>query len=166
MLCFALERARAQIAWKCGGLDAAGLGRRHLPSDMTLGGMLKHLTLIEDRIVSEDLTDGPIAPPWTAASFDADPEWDWHSAAVRHPLRSCTGVGGRPSSGHGGSAAQALADGGLDRLSKRTIESGESPNLRRVLVDLCEEYIRHLGHADLLREAVDGLVGTDPPQPA
>jgi hypothetical protein len=43
-----------------------------------------------------------------------------------------------------------------------TTRSGESPNLRRVLVDLHDEYARH---ADLLREAVDGLVGEDPPQP-
>jgi hypothetical protein len=61
--------------------------------------------------------------------------------------------------------ARVLADGGLDQPSKFTTSSGESPNLRRVLVDLIEEYIRHTGHADLLREAVDGLVGEDPPQP-
>ena len=59
----------------------------------------------------------------------------------------------------------ALADGGLDQPAKFTTRSGESPNLRRVLVDLHDEYARHLGHADLLREAVDGLVGEDPPQP-
>jgi len=38
------------------------------------------------------------------------------------------------------------------------------PNLRRILVDLHDEYARHVGHADLFREAVDGLVGEDPPQ--
>jgi len=59
----------------------------------------------------------------------------------------------------------ALADGGLDQPAKFTTRSGESPNLRRVLVDLHDEYARHVGHADLLREAVDGLVGEDPPQP-
>jgi len=59
----------------------------------------------------------------------------------------------------------ALADGGLDQPAKSTTRSGESPNLRRVLVDLHDEYARHVGHADLLREAVDGLVGEDPPQP-
>src|SRR6266542_6881186 len=49
MLLFALERSRAQFAWKCGGLDAAGLSQRHPPSAMTLGGLLKHLALVEDR---------------------------------------------------------------------------------------------------------------------
>ena len=57
-----------------------------------------------------------------------------------------------------------LADGDLDQPSTFITSSGEHPNLRRVLVDLIEEYIRHTGHADLLREAVDGLVGEDPPQ--
>jgi hypothetical protein len=44
-------------------------------------------------------------------------------------------------------------------------QPGESPNRRRIPVDLHDEYARHVvGHADLLREAVDGLVGEDPPQ--
>ena len=57
-----------------------------------------------------------------------------------------------------------LADGGADQPSTFTTEAGESPNLRRVLVDLHDEYARHVGHADLFREAIDGLVGEDPPQ--
>lgn len=40
---------------------------------------------------------------------------------------------------------------------------GASPSLRRVLIDMIEEYARHAGHADLIRESVDGLVGEDPP---
>ena len=49
MLLFALERSRAQFAWKCGGLDAAGLRAPHPPSAMTLAGLIKHLALVEDR---------------------------------------------------------------------------------------------------------------------
>ena len=58
---------------------------------------------------------------------------------------------------------EALADGGLDRLARYTTSDGESPSLRRILIDLIEEYARHNGHADLIRESVDGLVGEDPP---
>ena len=62
--------------------------------------------------------------------------------------------------------ARVLADGGLDRPAGFTVtEDGQSPNVRRVLVDLHDEYARHVGHADLFREAIDGLVGEDPPQP-
>jgi len=51
-----------------------------------------------------------------------------------------------------------------DCTARLTLSSGQSPNLRRFLVDVHDEYARHVGHADLLREAVDGLVGEDPPQ--
>jgi hypothetical protein len=56
-----------------------------------------------------------------------------------------------------------LADGGLGQLSRRPWPDGGAPSMRRVLVDLIEEYARHTGHADLIRESVDGLVGEDPP---
>jgi hypothetical protein len=56
-----------------------------------------------------------------------------------------------------------LANGGLDQLVHAATPEGEHANLRRLLCDLLEEYGRHTGHADLLREAVDGRVGEDPP---
>lgn len=56
----------------------------------------------------------------------------------------------------------ALAEGGLDHLGRHVTRGGETPNLRRVLLDLIEEYARHVGHADLIRESVDGLIGEDP----
>ncbi len=59
--------------------------------------------------------------------------------------------------------AEALADGGLERLARRTWPDGRARSLRRILIDLIEEYARHVGHADLIRESVDGLVGEDPP---
>jgi hypothetical protein len=54
---------------------------------------------------------------------------------------------------------EALARGGLDRLAIRARRGEEQVNLRWILVHLIEEYARHLGHADLLREAIDGSVG-------
>ena len=60
--------------------------------------------------------------------------------------------------------AEALAEGGLDQRARWISDEGEAPSLRRILVDLIEEYARHVGHADLIREAVDGLVGEDPPR--
>jgi hypothetical protein len=58
----------------------------------------------------------------------------------------------------------ALADGGLDQLVHLSAPDGRHASLRRLVCDLIEEYGRHTGHADLLREAVDGLVGEDPPE--
>lgn len=162
MLLFALERARAQFAWKCGGLDAAGLRRTCPPSTMTLAGLLKHLALVEDHYVARDVTGEPLPPPWRASDFEADPRWDWHTAVDDPPEELYALWHGAVERSRTAWAA-ALADGGLDRASKFTGPDGERLNLGRVLVDLIEEYLRHTGHADLLREAVDGLVGTDPP---
>lgn len=41
---------------------------------------------------------------------------------------------------------------------------GRTPTLRRIMIDMIEEYARHVGHADLIRESVDGLTGEDPPR--
>ena len=57
----------------------------------------------------------------------------------------------------------ALADGGMDQLVHLSWPDGRQASLRRLVCDLIEEYGRHTGHADLLREAVDGRVGEDPP---
>jgi len=168
MLLFALERSRAQFAWKCGGLDAAALSKPYPPSTMTLGGLLKHLALVEDRRTAIDLTGQPLGPPWDAVAgtvdFDADPDWEWRTAADDPPEELYALWRGAVERSRAAWAA-ALADGGLDQPSKlRRSGSGRSPNLRRSLVDLHDEYARHVGHADLLREAIDGRVGEDPPQ--
>lgn len=63
MLLFAIERSRAQFAWKAGGLDAAALNRRHPPSALTLGGLLEHLAFVEDEYTCADLTGEPMGPP-------------------------------------------------------------------------------------------------------
>lgn len=162
-LLFALDRVRAQFAWKCGGLDAAGLRKRHPPSEMTLGGLVKHLALIEDYRVATHLTGEPLGEPWNQGDFDHDPDWEWHSAANDSPEELYALWQGAVERSKA-AWARVLADGGLDAPSKYTTESGERPNLRRVLIDTIEEYLRHTGHADLLREAVDGLVGEDPPR--
>ncbi|MDQ1692046.1 MAG: hypothetical protein QOD87_2154 [Pseudonocardiales bacterium] len=153
-----LEYQRATLAWKCAGLDAAGLRARVAASSMTLGGMLKHLAYVEDLWCSRWLHGRDRRPPWDTVDWDADPDWEWHSAAEDSPeqlhalwqdavARSRTLV------------AEALADGGLERLAQRTWPEGEAPSLRWIVVHLIEEYARHNGHADLLRESVDGLTG-------
>lgn len=93
-----LERLRRYVAWKCGNLDAAGLRATLGPSSMTLGGLLKHLAGVEDEWFSVRLHGNGPQPPWDTVDWDADRDWEWHSA----------------------------------------------------------------GHADLIRESVDGLVGEDP----
>ena len=163
MLLFALDRSRAQLAWKCGGLDAAGLRKPHPPSAMTLGGLLKHMALVEERYTIDFTGEAP-GPPLDVADAQTDPDWAWRTAADDTP-EELYGLWRRAVEHSRAAMAKALADGGLDQPAKYTTsDGGTSPNLRRIVVDLHDEYARHVGHADLLREAVDGLVGEDPPQ--
>jgi hypothetical protein len=157
-----LERQRTTLAWKCGGLDAAGLRARLAPSSITLGGLLKHLAAVEATTFSWKLLGRSPGAPWEGVDWDADPDWDWNSAAEDNPEQLYSlwqGAVDRSRS----VVAEALANGGLDQLGRITNSRGESPSLRRILIDLIEEYARHVGHADLIRESIDGLVGEDPP---
>jgi hypothetical protein len=156
-----LERQRATFAWKCGGLDAAGLSARLAPSAITLGGLLKHMALVEDDYFSVRLLGRERAAPFDTVDWKADPDWEWHSAAEDSPeqlLALWQDAVARSRS----LLANALAGGGLDQLVRSTGWT-EAPSLRRLMIDLIEEYARHVGHADLIRESVDGVVGEDPP---
>ena len=153
-----LDYQRATLAWKCGGLDAAGLRATVGASTMTLGGLLKHLALVEDSWFSRWLHGRDRQPPWDTVDWQADPDWEWHSAAEdspEHLLALWQDAAARSRS----LVAEALAEGGLDQLARRTWPDGQAPSLRWILVHLIEEYARHNGHADLLREPVDGLTG-------
>ncbi len=160
----AMERERAIVAWKCGGLDAAGLRATIGASSITLGGLLKHLALVEDDYFSRRLLGRDLGPPWDTVDWDADPDWEWRSAAEDTP-EQLMALWQEAVARSRSAVTEALADGSLDRLATGvTNERGEAPSLRRILIDLIEEYARHAGHADLIRESVDGLVGEDPPR--
>ena len=158
MLLFALERSRAQLAWKCGGLDAAGLGRRHPPSTMTLGGLVKHLALVEDWTAASKLKGQSPGAPWDAVDFESDPDWEWRTGAEDDPqeLRATYDDCVRRADD---AIDEALARGGLDAESVGKDSSGDPFRLRWIMLHMIEEYARHNGHADLLREAVDGETG-------
>src|ERR1700704_2133477 len=108
-----LEYQRATLAWKCAGLDAAGLRATVGASSMTLGGMLKHLALVEDNWFSRSLHARDRQPPWDTVDWKADPDWEWHSAAQDSPEQLHTlwhDAVARSRS----LVAEALAGGGLE----------------------------------------------------
>ncbi|MFD1536278.1 DinB family protein [Nonomuraea guangzhouensis] len=153
-----LDYQRATLAWKCSGLDAAGLKATVAASPMTLGGMLKHLAYVESDWISVWLHGRDPEPPWNAVDWKADPDWDWHSAAEDTPEQLHTLW--QDSVAHTRALiAEAIADGGLEQPARRSWPDGNTPSLRWILVHLIEEYARHNGHADLIRESVDGLTG-------
>lgn len=153
-----LDYQRATLGWKCAGLDAAGLRATVAASSMTLGGMLKHLAYVEDDWCSRWLYGRDRLPPWDTVDWKADPDWDWHSAAEDTP-EQLHALWQDAVARSRSLVAEALADGGLERPARRTWPDGRAPGLRWILFHLIEEYARHNGHADLLRESVDGLTG-------
>ena len=157
-----LERQRATLAWKCGGLDAAGLRATVGASSITLGGLLKHLALVEDDYFTGKLLGRNLGSPWNTVDWDADPDWEWHSAVEDSPEELMT-VWREAVVRSRAAVTEALAHGDLGQPTRFTWPDGRTPSMRRILIDMIEEYARHTGHADLIRESVDGLVGEDPP---
>ncbi|MHB8380077.1 MAG: DinB family protein [Acidimicrobiales bacterium] len=153
-----LEYQRATLGWKCAGLNDAAFSVKVASSSMTLGGMLKHLAAVEDSWFSQWLRGHDASPPFDAVDWDDDPDWDWRSAAADSPEQlltlwrdavACSNL----------LVGEALGEGGLDQLARRAWPDGRSPSLRWIVCHMIEEYARHNGHADLIREAVDGLTG-------
>ena len=156
-----LERQRATFAWKSGNLDMVGLQASFGPSVMTLGGMLKHLARFEDDMSSEWLHGQEQLPPWNTVDWSADPTWDWRTAADDSPEQLYSRWRDAVARSRTLFAA-AMADGGPVRQAGGP--GSPAPSLRYILLNMIEEYARHNGHADLIRESIDGLVGHDPPR--
>ncbi|GAA2552837.1 hypothetical protein HD598_001664 [Neomicrococcus aestuarii] len=161
----ALDRLRATFRWKAGGLNAEQLATRLGPSTLTIGGLLKHLTNVEAVKFTWDLAGSNPGEPW--ASLE-DTEWPFTSAATDSPeelynnydaavLRSREILAAALAGGG------SKENGGLGQAIYMSEAWGQTVSLRRLVYDLVEEYGRHTGHADLIRESIDGLVGEDPP---
>jgi hypothetical protein len=159
----ALDRLRATFRWKADGLDASGLQARVGTSSLTLGGLLKHLALNEDYMSATKLTGEPLGAPWDALGWDSsDEEWEF-TTAVHDTPEQLYALWDDAVERSRRRLSTAVADGGLGQLVHASGPGGVRASLRRLLCDLIEEYGRHTGHADLLREAVDGRTGEDPP---
>jgi uncharacterized damage-inducible protein DinB len=153
-----LDFQRATLAWKARGLDRAGLAATVGVSTMTLGGLLKHMAVVEDSWLSQRLHGREPSPPFSGVDWESDPDWEWHSAADDRP-EELHALWEEAVDRSRALVAEALADGGLARPIARAFSNGVAPSLRWVLCHMIEEYARHNGHADLLRESVDGQTG-------
>ena len=159
----ALDRLRTTFRWKADDLDAGGLRARIGASALTLGGLLKHLASVEDYTFTAKMRGDPIGAPWDATGWDGSNDWEFTSAANDTPEQLYELWDGAVERSRARLDA-ALSDGGLDQLVHVSWPNGRHASLRRLVCDLIEEYGRHTGHADLIREAVDGRVGEDPPR--
>lgn len=156
-----LERLRATFRWKADGLDVEQLRRRPVASsELSVGGLLKHLAVVEVDVFCWRMSGRPPVT-WTLAPEDDVERWQF----TVEPDETAEGVYELWAAAVGRSRArlqELVDDGGLDQPGHLEF-SGERPSVRRHLHDLIEEYGRHTGHMDLLREAIDGRVGEDPP---
>jgi uncharacterized damage-inducible protein DinB len=158
-----LERNRRTLAWKTSDLDEQGLSATAAASAMTLGGLVKHVALVEADWLAVKLAGQGYGPPWDAVDFDADPDWEWRTGARDAP--EDVYILWRDAVGRSRElVADVITERGLDGPASFTWPDGRTPTVREMLLDMIEEYARHTGHADILREAVDGRVGEGAPE--
>ena len=169
-----LEFHRATLEWKTRGLTDNQLRQRIASSTMTLGGLLMHMAYVEEHWFIGVIHDRERMSPWAEVDWKATPDWEWDAARTmtgeamraqwntsvdrsRAALNEALDAAATPQAAD---AAQPAANtDSLAMLAKRLRPSGEAVSLRWILVHMIEEYARHNGHADLLREAVDGESG-------
>jgi uncharacterized damage-inducible protein DinB len=153
-----LDYHRDTLRLKTAGLDHDQLNRTLAPSTMTLAGLLKHLAVVESSWFAEYVAGQDMMPPFDTAPWDDDRDWEWHTAPDDSPeelRRLFDEAVGRSDA----ITDAALARDGLDTLTVKADRSGERFSLRWILTHMLEEYARHNGHADLLRESIDGTTG-------
>lgn len=152
-----LDWMRDTLRLKAGDLDPEQLQRRLEPSTMTLGGMVTHLAWVESWWFTEIFLGEAPSDPWASLDFTADQDAEWTVAAELSPAEIWAVFDTETDR-----ARQILADAGdLDAIAvgHRRRRPGEPLGLRWIVVHMIEEYARHLGHADLIRESIDGRVG-------
>lgn len=154
-----LERQRATFRWKASGLDGAGRSATVGASSITLGGLIKHLAYAEATTFLGKFLDQPLGEPWQSVDWTSDNDWEWTTGAT-DPEADLWALW--EAAVERSRRIVVEAPQGLDTLTVRNWD-GEHASLRRLMLDMIEEYARHVGHADLIRESVDGLVGEDPP---
>jgi len=151
-----LKHYRLTLEMKCDGLDAEQLARRSVPpSTMSLLGLVRHLAHVEQSWFQRVLQEQPDLPRLFGKSPE-NPDADFDGAVADPAVVDEAWTTWRDQVRSADAWLEALPEDGLGRTVRR---GDELIPVRDVLVHMIEEYSRHVGHADLLRECVDGRVG-------
>jgi uncharacterized damage-inducible protein DinB len=151
-----LDYQRETMLLKTEGLSAEQLAQRLPPSSLTLAGLLNHLALVEDSWFPHRFAGLPENELWAGIDWDADPDFEFRTATELPPRE----LRRRYEDACARSREVVAQADSLDQLSVHARRfTGRHFDLRWVLLHLIEETARHAGHADLLREAIDGTVG-------
>lgn len=145
-----LQFMRETVVLKCSGLNDEQMRATPTVSSMTLLGMVKHLTIVEKYWFQGVFLDEDVELPWS----EEDPNGDWRThdddsaeVALAAYVDQC-----RVSD-------QIVGEHDLEELAKWAVSDEERRSLRWILTHLIEETARHCGHADILRESIDGVTG-------
>ncbi len=146
-----LDFYRSTLLKKCAGLSVEQLSRRPVPtSDLTLLGLLRHMTFVE-QVWFEITFAGLTVIEYYKRDDDRDADFhDLASASLEEVVERFYTACGR--------SREIAAAHDLDELALAP-RRGREVDLRWIYVHMIEEYARHCGHADLLRELIDGATG-------
>ena len=153
-----LNYQRDTLRWKCSGLTAAQLSTPVAPTTLTLGGLLKHLAVVEAGWLNQFFAGGVVKPSWFDELDQDDPDWSLTSAAGTAPEQLFAWFDESIAVSDQVIADALAGPDGLSSLSEEE-DDGKQISLRWIVCHLIEEYARHNGHADLLRESIDGATG-------
>ena len=145
---------RSVLIRKAVGLDSARLNTTVGATSITLGGLVKHMAFVEDHWFHSILAGNDYPEPWASADWDASPDWEFDTASDDSPAELLAQF--RTSVARSDAALTTAHD--VDMIAARQ-SRGEPTNLRWIMVHMIEEYARHCGHADLIRESIDGTTG-------
>lgn len=148
-----LDRYRLTLEMKCDGLDAEQLARRAVPpSTMSLLGLVRHMAAVEHSWFRRYIEGHQELPRLYRAAEDRD--FDFNGAVADDAVAAEAWDSWHREIAH---AREVYA--AIDDLSIVVGSEGNRSEVRDVIVHMIEEYARHCGHADLLRESIDGRVG-------
>lgn len=150
-----LDFQRATMIRKVEGLtDEQAASQPVAPSTLSLSGLIKHLSLVEESWFQSVFAGGELGEPWSTAPFDDDKDWEFNSASED---RLSDLVDMYESACEKSREVVATADS-LGEMSEKDTRRGKV-SLRWILLHMIEETARHAGHADLIRERIDGATG-------
>ncbi len=150
-----LDFHRAVLERKTHGLNPVQMATAVGPSELTIAGIVLHMALVEDSWFDHRFRGRDEIEPWASIPWDDDHDWEFHNAHLwdNDDLLALF----RESIGR--SRAAVATAGSLDQIAALTRSDGTRWNLRWIMVHLIEEYARHCGHLDLIRESLDGTTG-------
>jgi uncharacterized damage-inducible protein DinB len=150
-----LNYYRELLIDKASGLTDLQLHTRLAPSTLTLGGLINHVALVEDDWFTSDFAGKDLPEPWASAPWDQDRDWEFNNAITVPTTELFARY--RAAIDRSNYVIAQVKD--LGDVSAKANRKGEEWSMRWILVHMIEETARHCGHADLIRESIDGSVG-------